>query len=175
MAFKIGIPDGHPAIPDREVHFLDPITLRPILPFKRIAASPGSGIDGSSLSDDATIVNNTPGRESDSILGSEMEPTAVDDASWPFFDVFSAKWPLHITALPSSIGKGFGVRRDGWNDAPREAIVMPIAAEGDEVPVAVMILGVNTRRPYDKGTLLERPSISSRLNRHFQNTRRGLA
>ncbi|KAG8986371.1 hypothetical protein FRB90_004052, partial [Tulasnella sp. 427] len=154
LAFKIGIPDGHPAIPDREVHLLDPITLRPSLPslYKRSGASPGSTIDARSLPDDTTIVAYAAGESDPALDGmSSRETFQVDDTAWPFFDVFSAKKPLHITSLPSTIGPGFGVRKNGWNDPPREAIVMPIAAEGDDVPIAVMILGVNTRRPYDKG------------------------
>ncbi|KAG8992908.1 hypothetical protein FRB90_000870, partial [Tulasnella sp. 427] len=151
LAFKIGVPEGHVAIPDRETHFLDPNTFRPVLPFTgRRAGSPCSTIDTRSLPDDSTtMVSNTPG-ESESASEMEKDITPVDDPSWPFFDVFSAKRPLHITALPSTIVKGFGMRQNGWNDAPREAIIMPIAAEGDEVPIAIMVLGVNTRRPYDK-------------------------
>lgn len=94
----------------------------------------------------------------------EKESTPMDDALWPFFDVFSTKKPLHVTALPSTIGQGFGFRKNGWNDVPREAIVMPIAAEGDEVPNAVAVLGVNTRRPYDKGMFLTRLVLFSNPN-----------
>ncbi|KAG8934381.1 hypothetical protein FRC01_003338 [Tulasnella sp. 417] len=150
LEFKIGVPEGHPAIPDRNVHFLNPTTLRPVLPSlgEHTGASPGSTADVHSPPDDSTVAN--PSRASDSAIELEKEPTAIDDPAWPFFDIFSAKKPLHITALPSTIGKGFGLRKDGWNDAPREAIVMPIAAEGDAVPIAVMVFGVNTRRPYDK-------------------------
>ncbi|KAG9051351.1 hypothetical protein FS837_008446 [Tulasnella sp. UAMH 9824] len=151
LAFKIGVPEGHTAIPDRQVHFLDPTTLRPVLPFvgKRVGGSPGSTLDARSLPDDSTVVGNTPS-ESDAAIELEKDPINTDDVAWPFFDVFNAKKPLHITDLPSSIGKGFGFRKDGWNDVPREAIVMPIAAEGDEVPIAVMVFGLNTRRPYDQ-------------------------
>ncbi|KAG8894496.1 hypothetical protein FRC00_008888, partial [Tulasnella sp. 408] len=151
LAFKIGVPEGHPAIPDRQVHFLDPTTLRPVLPFvsRRVGGSPVSTADARSLPDDSTVVGNTPG-ESDYAIELEKDPISIDDVAWPFFDMFNAKKPLHITDLPPSIGKGFGYRKDGWNDAPREAIVMPIAAEGDEVPIAVMVFGLNTRRPYDQ-------------------------
>ncbi|KAG8979497.1 hypothetical protein FRC05_008486 [Tulasnella sp. 425] len=151
LAFKIGVPEGHPAIPDRVVHFLDPTNLRLMLPSteRRRGASPGSTIDARSLPDDSTVVTTSPD-EPDPVMEREKEPTPMDDASWPFFDVFRAKRPLHVTALPSTIGQGFGFRKNGWNDVLREAIVMPIAAEGDEVPIAVVVLGVNTRRPYDK-------------------------
>ncbi|KAG8934382.1 hypothetical protein FRC01_003339 [Tulasnella sp. 417] len=151
LAFKIGVPEGHPAIPDREVHFLDPVTLHTMLPFTsiRTVASAGSTIEEVSLLDEPTVAANTPA-ESDLATERGKESAPVGDTAWPFFDVFSAKKPLHITALPSTIGKGFGLRKNGWNDAPRESIIMPIAAEGDEVPIAVMVLGVNTRRPYDE-------------------------
>lgn len=166
LAFKIGVPEGHPAIPDREVHSLDPTTLRPVLPFvaKHTGTSPGSTVLANSLSGDSTVVANTPG-ETVSEIELEQEPTPIRDPGWPFFDVFRAKKPLHITDLPSTIGKGFGLRKDGWSDVPREAIVMPIVAEGDEVPVAVMLFGVNTRRPYDKGMLFPRSLPSSHSNR----------
>ncbi|KAG8934383.1 hypothetical protein FRC01_003340 [Tulasnella sp. 417] len=150
LAFQIGVPEGHPAIPGREVRMLDPITWRssPPMVARRSGASPGSTIDARSLPDDTTVVAHTPG-DSDAMLDTIGDALQTDETAWPFFDVFSAKRPLHITSLPASIGKGFGLRKNGWNDVPREAIIMPIAAEGDEVPIGVMVLGVNTRRPYD--------------------------
>lgn len=124
-----------------------------MLPYigKRTGTSPESTIEARSLPDDSTVAASSPG-EPGPALEPEKEITTVDDVAWPFFDVFNAKKPLHITALPPTIGKGFGIRKNGWNDLPREAIVMPIAAEGDEVPIGVMVFGVNTRRPYDEGT-----------------------
>ncbi|KIO32181.1 hypothetical protein M407DRAFT_18753 [Tulasnella calospora MUT 4182] len=156
LAFQIGVPEGHPAIPVREVHLLDPITFRssppPMLLGRRSGASPGSTNDARSLPDDSTVVAHTPVDSADAVASMDNLGDALqtDETAWPFFDVFSAKRPLHITSLPASIGKGFGLRKNGWNDVPREAIVMPIAAEGDEVPIGVMVFGVNTRRPYDE-------------------------
>ncbi|KAG8900968.1 hypothetical protein FRB99_005658 [Tulasnella sp. 403] len=147
LAYKIGVPDDHPAIPTRAVHYLDPITLKPrSIPPKRTGASPSSTVDASSLPDDTpTVVLSPPDVEE-----AEAEHPPTPEPQWPFFDIFSSKITLHIRSLPASIGEGFGYRPQGFNDVPREALIIPIAAEGDDVPVAVMIVGLNTRRPYDE-------------------------
>lgn len=152
LVYKIGIPDGHPAIPEKEVHILDPATLRPparAATGKRSGTSPESSIDASSTQDDLRTVVQSPNEEETASVDSDA--SQAQEARWPFFDIFSSKKPLHIQQLPPSITKGFGYREKGWNDVPREAVVIPVATEGDDVPVAVMIVGLNTRRPYDRG------------------------
>lgn len=158
LAWKIGVPEGHPAIPEKEVHILDPSTLRPPVrasTSRRAGTTPDSSIDASD--DIATVVLSTSEEDSGSTHSdSQQRPEPV----WPFFDIFSSRKPLHVQQLPPSITKGFGYREKGWNDVPREAVIIPVAAEGDDVPVAIMVVGLNTRRPYDRGTHF----IQSRLS-----------
>jgi hypothetical protein len=68
---------------------------------------------------------------------------------WPFPEAFQTKKAVYVEPLPKSLVQNYEVR--GWGDAPRAAVVIPIAGDGDELPLAVLILGVNTRRPYDEG------------------------
>lgn len=86
-------------------------------------------------------------------LGSELSLSQVPELQWPFFDIFSVKQPMHVQSLPASVtgDPKFGFRPKGYNDPSREAVIIPIAVDGDQVPAAVMIIGLNTRRPYDAG------------------------
>lgn len=64
--------------------------------------------------------------------------------------------PVLVPNLPSSLMADVGVDR-GWKDLVREAVVIPITAECDSstssasaaAEAAVLILGVNSRRPYN--------------------------
>ena len=50
--------------------------------------------------------------------------------------------------LPVSAIEGFELR--GWGEHAREAVVIPIGSEDSDWPNCILILGLNTRRPYDK-------------------------
>lgn len=95
----------------------------------------------------ATVMSPSDNEDAESELLPSVEP------QWPFFDIFSARQPLHVQNLPASIASDprFGYRPEGYNDPPREAVIIPLATEGEEVPAAIMIIGLNTRRPYDAG------------------------
>lgn len=146
LIFKIGVPDDHPALPSKQIQTLNRATLKPIPGHPQRPASPGSTVMDRTLTGESTVVS------SDSEdLGSEnllaLEP------QWPFLDLFSARQPLHVQNLPPSVASDphFGYREGGFNDTPREAVIIPVATDDDEVPAAVLIIGVNTRRPYDTG------------------------
>jgi PAS domain S-box-containing protein len=42
-----------------------------------------------------------------------------------------------------------GVRLEGGNDVPREMVILPIAAPGQALPTALLVAGINPRRPMD--------------------------
>jgi PAS domain S-box-containing protein len=42
-----------------------------------------------------------------------------------------------------------GFRLEGGNDAPREMAILPIAAPGQALPTALLVAGINPRRPMD--------------------------
>ncbi|KAG8997175.1 hypothetical protein FRB93_000461 [Tulasnella sp. JGI-2019a] len=150
LIYKIGVPDNHPAIPVKEVHMLDIVTLKPPPippPTRQRPTSPGSTVLGMTVSEDSLTVMSPDDNE-----GAESESPLSVEPQWPFFDIFSARQPLHVQNIPPSVANDaqFGYRPEGYNDPPREAVIIPLATEGEEVPAAVIIIGLNTRRPYDK-------------------------
>ncbi|KAH8117651.1 hypothetical protein DFH11DRAFT_1724631 [Phellopilus nigrolimitatus] len=66
---------------------------------------------------------------------------------WPFAEAFSSRRPVHVPAIPDYVVEGFELR--GWGEHAREAIVIPIVVDDAEIPSAVVVLGLNSRRPYD--------------------------
>jgi signal transduction histidine kinase len=69
-------------------------------------------------------------------------------APWPIADVMRSARPLIVS--------DFGAAADGlptgpWNEAPREAVLVPIAAQGSDRPAGVFIAALNQFRPYDSG------------------------
>ncbi|KAG8887667.1 hypothetical protein FRB98_009229 [Tulasnella sp. 332] len=150
LIYKIGVPDNHPAIPTKEVHMLDTVTLKlPQAPAaaRRQTTSPGSTVLGQTMSEDSlTVMSPSDNEDAESEFLPSVEP------QWPFFDVFSARQSLHVQNLPASIASDsqFGCRLGGYNDPLREAVIIPLGTEGEEVPAAIIIIGLNTRRPYDQ-------------------------
>lgn len=66
-------------------------------------------------------------------------PPIFDWSPW-IRDAFMHGKAVHVPELPSDIVQTLG-RERGWNDQIREAVVVPIAAEGDDIGQAVLILG----------------------------------
>lgn len=56
---------------------------------------------------------------------------------------------VHTPNLPPDLMENVG-RGRGWKDRVREAVVIPIISEDDDAETAVLILGINTRRPYNE-------------------------
>lgn len=67
--------------------------------------------------------------------------------SWPFADAIVSRQIIHIEQLDERLISGFEKR--GWGDTPREAVVVPIGLADQSTPAALLIIGINTRRPYD--------------------------
>jgi len=58
-------------------------------------------------------------------------------------------YAVHTPNLPPDLMDDVG-RERGWKDRVREAVVIPIVSEDDNADTAVLILGINTRRPYNE-------------------------
>lgn len=59
--------------------------------------------------------------------------------------------PLLVPSLPPEVAEGLS--RRSWGDVPRQAVIIPVwCHESEETPLpqAMLILGINPRRPYDK-------------------------
>ncbi|KAG8830151.1 hypothetical protein FRC17_005343 [Serendipita sp. 399] len=66
--------------------------------------------------------------------------------SWPFQQAVSSREPIRVS-IPPSVSEGIG--RRGWGDRVTHAIVMTLSSDSDAKPLGVIILGLNTRRPFD--------------------------
>ncbi|KAG8961506.1 hypothetical protein FRC03_005304 [Tulasnella sp. 419] len=85
-------------------------------------------------------------------------------ASWPYVSIFKSKKSLLFPVSPEYASQ---LEKRGWRDTVRECVVLPIYGEDEGVPAAVVIMAVNTRRPFDQGyrTWIEilRSSMSASL------------
>ncbi len=95
----------------------------------------------------------TSSRSDDSSLDSSSEcvtcsTTSYDWKPW-IAEALRRKQPILVPGLPPSTTEGVGKDR-GWKDMVRDAIVIPISAEGHELDQAVLMLGANTRAPYNQ-------------------------
>lgn len=77
-----------------------------------------------------------------------MSSQSEADSLWPFAEVLVSRRPVHVPALPNYVVEGFEIR--GWGEPAREAVLIPITVEGTELPAAVLVMGLNSRRPYDE-------------------------
>ncbi|WVQ95095.1 hypothetical protein IAU59_002189 [Kwoniella sp. CBS 9459] len=89
-----------------------------------------------------------------SISGPPISPLPLDDEgpqidmeSWPIKEALSSN-RLVLVEDCSSIIDGYPIRV--WDELPTAAIVVPITNESDDgLPSAVLVLGLNIRRPFD--------------------------
>lgn len=58
-------------------------------------------------------------------------------------------YAVHVPQLPPDLVADIAQNR-GWRDRIRHAVVIPIAPKGEGAEAAVLILGVNSRRPYNE-------------------------
>ncbi|KAL1672325.1 hypothetical protein EV122DRAFT_271710 [Schizophyllum commune] len=70
------------------------------------------------------------------------------DTPWPFEDAARLRIPILVPTLEESLVEG--IERRAWGDRPRQAIVLPVGIDADDTPRAMLVLGLNTRRPYDE-------------------------
>ncbi|KIJ24325.1 hypothetical protein M422DRAFT_274935 [Sphaerobolus stellatus SS14] len=92
--------------------------------------------------------HNSPGAESTS-----SSDTASAPWTWPIAEAVASRRPLLVPSLPPDVAQTLS--RRSWGDIPRQAVVIPIwsfegTASDAMLPQAVLIMGLNTRRPYDK-------------------------
>jgi signal transduction histidine kinase len=69
---------------------------------------------------------------------------------WRVSDAISLRKTIHVTDIPAAYIEGFEIR--GWGELAREAVVIPIMSEdlGQDFPTVILIIGLNSRRPYDE-------------------------
>lgn len=150
----LGIPEqpegaSHPMFP-RSFH------SRMVIGAARYSSDHGSTSPTASTRSDAfsepRSSQSTPSTGSDThtVLGERPARQTVPTFDWsrPIAHAMKDGYAIHVPALPPALMNDIGVGR-GWNDHVREAVVIPITAEGDAGDAAVLIMGINSRRPYD--------------------------
>ncbi|KAI5119585.1 hypothetical protein M0805_006470 [Coniferiporia weirii] len=143
-AGAVGVPDSHPSVPQTHEIYLDPLTLRASSKSRSGSASPAPSCRSrGSPSGSYTSSSGSPIHSSSSPL-SVLEPPVV----WPFADAFSSRKPVHVPSIPDYVVEGFELR--SWGERAREAIVIPIVVDDTDIPAAMLVLGLNSRRPYDE-------------------------
>ncbi|GAA5896575.1 hypothetical protein JCM8208_004237 [Rhodotorula glutinis] len=122
MQGSIGVPTGHP-----------------------------SAVDDVTVLLDTAMMQDGPARSSVSSVSSASgtNSTTEDNSSstvWPFIEALQTRKPVFISELGDRT-KGFPHR--GWPDEVRRAVLMPIITEGSSLPKALLIVGLNPRRPFN--------------------------
>lgn len=129
LAFSVGVPIGKGNLPEKAAFTLDPDSFQVIdnPSLHRPFALRSSSDDLSNSSNDSLSVSS----EASTIIPSvPNEPTSSSSSSkWPFYDIFAQTSAFHVEKIPVSVANT--LERRGWGDVPREAVVVPIAAEGD--------------------------------------------
>lgn len=159
LAGSIGVPDTHPATPLFLEIELDPITYKPsvsrglitrylsdtVIPFPSLSSTGGTPTSSSINGFDHTnTYQNTRSP-------SRISATSPNAWRWPIAEAIMSRRPLLVPSLPSEVAESLS--RRSWGDVPRQAVIIPIwSHESEETPLpqAVLVLGVNPRRPYDK-------------------------
>ena len=121
----IGVPKGHPSAPDEVLCLVDAVESQD-LP-DRSSASSASSLNGthSSATTDET----------------------ASSTVWPLVEALQTRKPVFI----SDLGKrSEGFLQRGWPDPVRRAVVIPVLVEGSDMPKAVLIVGLNPRRPFNQ-------------------------
>ncbi|BGP26767.1 multi-sensor hybrid histidine kinase [Rhodotorula toruloides] len=115
----VGVPKGHPSAPAE----VDVIIDTQVSQDSRAGKSNASTASTNSTNDD----NST-------------------STVWPFVEVLQSHQPIFISELGQ---RSQGFEHRGWPDDVHRAVVIPIRVEGSSVPKAVLIVGLNPRRPWN--------------------------
>ncbi|WWC90485.1 uncharacterized protein L201_005421 [Kwoniella dendrophila CBS 6074] len=139
LAGTVGIPDQHPTTPSN-------LNLSIRTRLRSTATSIRHGARSPSLS----IVSSMSGPPLSTVSLDEYEQE--DDSKslqqWPIREALSSNRLVMVEDCQSLIND-FPIRV--WDELPTAAVVIPIANESDDnVPSAVLILGLNLRRPFDE-------------------------
>jgi PAS domain S-box-containing protein len=81
--------------------------------------------------------------------GSPLAPEVIgqeEDPAWPAAAVFARGEALTVGALAARFKE---VPRGPWDKAPRSALLVPIAEQGQERPAGFLVAGLNPYRPLD--------------------------
>lgn len=84
--------------------------------------------------------------------GQTASPCIVDltetdmQAVWPIARVAHTNSPLQVEARENKFGS---LPREPWNESPRYALILPITPSGQQVPAAVLVVGISPRRALD--------------------------
>lgn len=130
----IGIPEDHKAAPQSIQYTLNPLTL-----LQNTAT-------GASITNDLSTPTEEP--------TPDEQPSAVSRVSdpWPFPDVFASGGIELVNPIPADISDGLNTR--AFRDTPNTAAIIPIPIDKPgsntiTVPHMILVVGLNTRRPYD--------------------------
>ncbi|KAF8689719.1 His Kinase A (phosphoacceptor) domain, partial [Rhizoctonia solani] len=154
LTSSLGIPDGHPIARQVIKYTLDPVTYRPI----QVLSEPDN------IESPATVTEATPrlsmfgspmGSVSSTIHLPPTSPTKGMELGIDLSKIFASGTVELIDPLPSQLAQGLDGR--GFKDIPRAAALLPINMysqnrsrhNGRLLPYAVLLVGLNTRRPYD--------------------------
>ncbi|SGY14975.1 BQ5605_C013g07190 [Microbotryum silenes-dioicae] len=142
----IGVPDGHKSAPPEVNLQIDPT---------QASTRTESESEETTSTASQSSINNT---ESNSIeSGTDV---------WPFLDACQRRKPVFINDLG---GRATGFAQRGWPTPLKHAVVIPIVTQSgndtSSAPRAVLVLGINPRRPWNEvfATFL------SLLARHLSN------
>ncbi|KAL5533412.1 hypothetical protein ACEPAF_5188 [Sanghuangporus sanghuang] len=174
-AGTVGVPMPHPSVPQTVDFVIDPSRINrspqprphsaspvPSLPSQdsTVTTVPHEEAHSSTPSNSSTRAltaipngslggNNSRGSSVRSANSSTRSIRRIQESAilWPFAEAFATRRPVHVANLPDYVVEGFELR--GWGEHAREAIVIPICVEDADVPGAMLVLGLNSRRPYD--------------------------
>lgn len=166
----------HPSVPQTLDLALDPMRIRPSPQARAQAGSPVPSMrsqestatampqEGTRCSTPSSSVreltvggtsfnggnNSTPGSGSSGSGKSGNTAPKIPESAvlWPFTEALATRRPVHVPSLPDYAIEGFEVR--GWGEHAREAVVIPVVVDDSDIPVAVLVVGLNSRRSYDE-------------------------
>lgn len=101
---------------------------------------------------DRTPESSDQGSQSDSVSSTGSNATAKqtfqpdEGLPWPFQEACSTCKPIFIPDLGA---RHSSFEQRGWDEAPRSAVVIPITTDGS-LPQALLIVGLNPRRPFNE-------------------------
>ncbi|GAA5867640.1 hypothetical protein JCM3774_001541 [Rhodotorula dairenensis] len=121
----IGVPKGHLSAPDEVFCLVDAVDSQD-LP-ERSSASSASSLGGTHSS---ATTNET-----------------ASSTVWPMVEALQTRKPVFISELGK---RSDGFQQRGWPDPIRRAVVIPVLVEGSSMPKAVLIVGLNPRRPFNQ-------------------------
>nr|XP_031864018.1 uncharacterized protein CI109_000662 [Kwoniella shandongensis]KAA5531090.1 hypothetical protein CI109_000662 [Kwoniella shandongensis] len=139
LAGAIGIPDGHPSTPS---HFS--LTLRDRSRSNAAAFAQGGVAGSPTLSMTSSLSSAVP-----AISLTDSNTSQSDQMlQWPIRDALQAGRMIMVEDC-SSLIQDFPIRV--WDELPNAAVIVPINNDSDDgIPSAVLVLGLNIRRPFDE-------------------------